>query len=484
MAKVSVNCPQCSAPFDFLEECNVVRCEFCGSSLLVTGRDGVLRYVLEPKIGTTRDACSLVETNWSQEMKRKWKVVEVFMVYVPFWRIQGKCYSWFFGMRYESGGEEDPLLPKDKQWTKECITRVVDHTILAAETFPLQNRTLGVRTQAMVLKPVEEEQCKFLVPADMTKEKALETLKEMTQDIAPSRGLETELVMKKEVGIRMSLVFSPVWYVEISSAKGNEAILVDAVDGKSLRVRGMREGWIWEIFSKEEPSLQWSTLGLLPFRCPNCGWDLPYRPHDMAHLCLNCLRLWSQKRGKWMEVPYEIALGNGGIPWENGLWLPVWRIRVSLMRRGQRLETMKELKRVMGGQMANTKMGGEDPIWLYVPSTIFPNPRGHLHLATRLTSLDPSFDRGTFPGREKPKVASIELSQEEAVELAPSVLAAMVPPGNKAAIRWLVESEIIATDSRMCFLPFTPEPLSWRQIHTGLALPRGRAMDPLFPQGN
>ena len=46
--KILIHCPQCGGNIAFLEETHVIRCEFCGSSLLVGGREGVLRYVLSP----------------------------------------------------------------------------------------------------------------------------------------------------------------------------------------------------------------------------------------------------------------------------------------------------------------------------------------------------------------------------------------------------------------------------------------------------
>ena len=45
-AQILIRCPQCGGDIGFLEESRAIRCEFCGTSLIVAGREGVLRYVL------------------------------------------------------------------------------------------------------------------------------------------------------------------------------------------------------------------------------------------------------------------------------------------------------------------------------------------------------------------------------------------------------------------------------------------------------
>ena len=481
MARVSIQCPQCAAPLDFLEECNVVRCGFCGSSLLVAGRDGILRYVLEPKLKTQAEVRASVETTWPLEKRRNYKVVEAFLLHVPFWRIQGRCYSWFFGTECVDQNEEDPFLPPQRRWSKELVARVVDHTILAKEKFPLETRTLGVRTQTMTLKPLEVKASRSLLQVDVTKERALEILGEVCQRVEPPKGLKKEFVLNRAVGVRLSLVFLPMWYVEISSRDGAEAFLIDAMDGKVSRPGGMKEGWIGELLIGEQPE-KWEALRLVPFRCPNCGWDLPHRPQDTAHLCSGCLKLWTEKRGNWIEIPYEVALHENEGSIERCLWMPFWKVRVGLVRKGQSLEKVGELRTVLGSEGMACQMDGKGPIWFYIPAKIYPNPKGHQDLATRLTSLQPSLPLGCFPSDANIDYASIELSQKEAMDLIPSILAAMVPPGNRRALGWLLEARIVTMEIKMCFLPFRQEPLFWREIHTGAALPRGKVADSTLAQ--
>ncbi len=483
MAKVSIQCPQCAGPLDFLEECNVVRCGFCGSSLFVAGRDGILRYVLEPKVKSGVEVRASIETSWPLERRKNYKVVEAFLLHVPFWRIQGRCYSWFFGTECADKNEEDPFLPPQRRWSKELLARVVDHTILAKDNFPLETKTLGVRTQTMTLKPLEVKAGSSLLQVDVTKERALEILGQLCQMVEPPRELKKEFVLNRTVGVRLSLVFLPMWYVEISSRDGAEAFLADAIDGKISRVGRMKEGWIEELLLSESPG-EWDSLRLVPFRCPNCGWDLPHRPHDTAHLCSGCMKLWAEKRGIWTEIPYEVALPESEGSYERYLWMPVWKVRVGLVRKSRALEKLGELRRVLGSQRMAAQTDGEAPIWFYIPAKIYPNPKGHHELATRLTILQPSLQMGSFPSYAKINYASIELSEKEAMDLIPSILAAMVPPGNREALGWLLEGRIITMEMKMCFLPFRREHLFWREIHTGAALPRGRIGESTLAQGD
>ena len=47
---VSTECPTCGAPLDFKEGSNAVRCQYCRSNLLITGRKHVLSYYVKPKV--------------------------------------------------------------------------------------------------------------------------------------------------------------------------------------------------------------------------------------------------------------------------------------------------------------------------------------------------------------------------------------------------------------------------------------------------
>jgi len=148
--KIQVHCPQCGGEIDFLEEAQVIRCGFCGSSLLVAGREGVLRYIIPTQVQEPQAAQGQALRYLGGLGRRSARVGETFLFYAPFWRIQGNVYRWLFGqkpMKVESGTG----LPPPMERVKVLLTRVLDHTVEAYAGLQLGISTLGVRTQALHL---------------------------------------------------------------------------------------------------------------------------------------------------------------------------------------------------------------------------------------------------------------------------------------------------------------------------------------------
>src|SRR5512135_3444631 len=87
--KILIHCPQCRGDIEFLEEAHVIRCAFCGSSLLVTGRERVLRYVLSPPDSDPRKAQLRAIEAMLRSGRHSPRAGSTFMFYAPFWRMQG-----------------------------------------------------------------------------------------------------------------------------------------------------------------------------------------------------------------------------------------------------------------------------------------------------------------------------------------------------------------------------------------------------------
>ena len=89
---VSTECPTCAAPLDFPEGSNAVRCQYCRSNLLVTGRKQVLSYYIQPKV-EPRDAArnafaACREQGWHCRAV-KWE-----RYFIPYYRLVGHDLRW------------------------------------------------------------------------------------------------------------------------------------------------------------------------------------------------------------------------------------------------------------------------------------------------------------------------------------------------------------------------------------------------------
>src|SRR4029078_3692537 len=72
-------------------------------------------------------------------------------------------------------------------------------------------------------------------------------------------------------------------------------------------------------------------IAIVPFRCPNCGWDIKIQQAEYQ-ICANCTRLLQVTQNGLVVQPYRI-LSTHDLPWwphnHKGpiAWLPFWRVR-------------------------------------------------------------------------------------------------------------------------------------------------------------
>src|SRR5512139_2206131 len=89
---VSTECPTCSAPLDFEEGSNVVRCQHCRANLLVTGRKQALSYYIAPKIDGRQAATRVMFAH--SEAGQRGRVVKAQLYFVPYYRLTGHDLRW------------------------------------------------------------------------------------------------------------------------------------------------------------------------------------------------------------------------------------------------------------------------------------------------------------------------------------------------------------------------------------------------------
>ena len=151
-AQILINCPQCGGDIGFLEESREIRCEFCGTSLLVAGRDGILRYRLPLHLQNPTEA-QAAALEYLRDLGRPFaEPGETFLFYAPFWRLQGQVYRWVFGAKPLKVETEEGA-PPPLERMKILLTRLMDHTLPGFGNLDLGLGSLGIRSQALQLRP-------------------------------------------------------------------------------------------------------------------------------------------------------------------------------------------------------------------------------------------------------------------------------------------------------------------------------------------
>jgi len=474
--RIQIRCPQCGGDIDFLEEAHVIRCAFCGSLLLVAGREGVLRYVLPTHLPDAPAACAKALESMRIKGRISPRVGQAFFFYAPFWRLRGTVYRWIFGLSPLKVEIETGVSPPMERM-KVLLIRVMDHTIAGYKNLEIGLATLGVRTQALLLHPFSREHLEkreSFLPLDVSLEQAQAEAGRFADFFFQAENLTPEVILHHLGEKEFSVVYFPIWYVEGEDSSGKEALLIDGV-GKSLLPAHPDWSSISQKLKEEKTrkSFNFSEIRFLPFRCPNCGWAFSFRPLSVLHFCSTCRRLWREKGGEWTEVAHRAILPPQRLLSERLVWIPFWRCRATIKSSGDSLTTMADLYRIAPPlRVINQLQEARRPIYFYFPGVKFRNPQVFPTLASRLTFLQPEVSPSSFPEGFHPFTAGGSLSEAEALEMGPVILGSLIPPKNRQARAWLKDCLVELREPQLLYFPFAQVDLFLKELSTGLSFQR------------
>ena len=303
--KVSAACPSCGAPFELLEGSNVARCPFCDLPLLFQSEKKILRYYLEPKV-TRRSVPFLVDRHRKENRQSLPKRIgQIRLFYLPFWRFTAQA---FYSIIGQPSFSSLPAAPDEEQKTEEIQAKDWDVNFSAHRSNDLGISTLGMRPDWLKLKIMTEgtppgKQAEILsleIESKVAKARALKSLGfYLDRKKSPEDQLVTGLLEE-----RLSLIYFPVWVASFVASDGKQFQVIDAIAKRTLR-GGTGD---FELrMSRTEDVEKFGPLGIVPHRCPNCGWDLPVVPFHVVFPCQNCERIWEIHQGSYRRTKAETA---------------------------------------------------------------------------------------------------------------------------------------------------------------------------------
>lgn len=326
---VATECPTCGAPLSFQEGCSAVRCDYCRSNLLLTGRGRVLSYFVRPRIGVQEGAATAMRDAFGRGERLRLASAE--FTFLPYYRVTGHDLRWEQGVRekptrgpfdfYTAEGSglaslgprlatvgTDFLPPPS-----ELVDRYVDKNFPALRADGLPYYSLGVRLAVLPLclyNPASLGEIGRVVspqvPVDEAEKQATETV-----------AVRSRILARRLLERRLNVIYFPFVYALLERGAQRRIALVDGVTGK-LVARSVTAS-LSELLH-EARSEEGETVGFRPLVCPNCGWDLPLRPDDVAFHCRTCGRTY-ELIGRDLRPVRSLVLGDGD---ERVRYLPFW----------------------------------------------------------------------------------------------------------------------------------------------------------------
>ncbi|MBE2200980.1 MAG: hypothetical protein IAE79_20370 [Anaerolinea sp.] len=226
-------CPNCSGVVPVPEGVRLVQCPFCQMHSLVQGDRGVRRWQVARQV--EREAVPGIVQSFftgikkARDLKREAQIQDMFLVYLPYWRVQAMVAGWLFGRVKAGDNNTKPVeveVLQEMQWNDAAVDVAefgVHQVQVSKEALrPYDADTL--HSEAMVFDPAES-------PTDALDEARLHfTFRARRQRQLKQRFFEKFQFLREQ----LSLVFYPLWVVRYRYKARGYQVVVDGVNGRIL----------------------------------------------------------------------------------------------------------------------------------------------------------------------------------------------------------------------------------------------------------
>lgn len=230
-------CPRCGGMVPIPEGQIIVRCPYCDLRSLVRGERGLQRYQVPQQINREQALATLrsfLKGRWAiaLDAASKSRLVEAFVVYLPFWVRWVRALGWVFGQKRVRSGKQTTYRPRevkvavDMSWNGAAC----DVGEFGVETVPLGSQPLlpfdpiALHEKGLVFEPTSSvSEARRSAEADFDKRlRNISKLDRIWQ------------VFVRFIRQRMGLVYYPLWVMRYLYRGRSFQVVVDGFNGQVL----------------------------------------------------------------------------------------------------------------------------------------------------------------------------------------------------------------------------------------------------------
>ena len=367
------------------------------------------------------------------------------LIYAPYFLMKGIVYQC--------------LLGQDEHGSKEYgLHRIPVSETVAAYADAIWNfRDRGIHFGAVKLKQATQEMLSKANHIAFENNVTSQIERVAGHAMPKDKKYETFLFKQNELCDERAIpVLRPYWFVGFSGDERGEALLLDAsfdtVAGHPLDYEQQKFGTYSE---KPLCEVEIPRVTIVTSRCPDCGADCRWLPHELIHICKNCNRALALNGDEIKTVSYQFARDTCAKP----IFLPFWKVRVSLELRSKNYDRLREYFLLFYQERLLKLDPSADSIYFPAFSITMNGKGDETFSAAALAAVSEQWDFLQGPAPLTSEVAIITVSRESALEalanLVPSL--AGIPPGLHkmgSLTQMLKQTKISQLASSLVLLPF------------------------------
>jgi ribosomal protein L37AE/L43A len=461
--EIALTCPQCGSQVGLEEDASVFHCQYCGSMLKPTGRNEVQSFFFPPR-GSKEQVEEALKATLAGKGGRPLNLQDATLLYAPYWKVKGLLFQWAFGKKYLRG---DSSAGTAFDQFKKLRAVLYHRTFPAFRTVELGIFSLGLRAQVLKMFPYQKEAMgngAVVLTQEVSLEEAVE--RALQTPYAGAADEKLEFLKTGMIGERYSLLYFPYYCFRYTSVEGQTTLVVDALSHKVVKGNLPLEELIK---GPDNETVPCKPLDFIPFKCPNCGWTLPFRPHTMIHLCRTCGRAWEERGGVFQEVPFR-TVSKGKYKGECR-YLPFWRLTVTISTPRKHHRTLTDFYELFPlPRVLDRERLARRPIHFFIPAFPIRNAVAVDKFAAQLTKTQPILDEAQPRDPSGFTSADVWLPLQEAEEMAALLLYSMAPQRSKPIQSLIKEARLHVEEKRLLWLPFFEEGIFLREANTDFAI--------------
>jgi hypothetical protein len=228
-----LNCPNCGGVVPVPEGLRIVQCPFCEQHAFVQGERGVRRWQVCCRISREQAVKSVerfyVGVNKAMDLRTAASIREMFLVYLPYWRVTASVAGYMFG-RVKSGDKKTKPVEVKVMEEMTWNDAAVDVSEFGVHRVSVPKQELEpydadrLHAEAMVFEPTESRT-----------ESLAEAEAYFIHRARDKKQLKTRHFEKFHMlGTQVSLVYYPLWVARYTYRDRVYQVVVDGAGGKVL----------------------------------------------------------------------------------------------------------------------------------------------------------------------------------------------------------------------------------------------------------